>query len=72
MKAHFNSKVEAAIQRSLQVEAQLAELQTKDTPTGVLEDADDDTTVAMMRTKYKVSELINCKIVTYMLCQLFH
>jgi hypothetical protein len=42
-KAHFDSKVEALIQRSLQVEALLAQLQTEDTPAGVLEDADDDT-----------------------------
>ena len=40
-KAHSGSKVEATIQRSLQ--AQLAELQTKDTPAGVFEDANDDT-----------------------------
>ena len=44
-KAHFNSKVEAQIQRSLQVEALLAHLQTEDTPAGVLEDADDDTSI---------------------------
>jgi hypothetical protein len=42
-KEHFDSKVEAAIQRSLQVETQLAELQTEDTPAGVFEDADNDT-----------------------------
>jgi hypothetical protein len=41
-KAHFDSKVEAVIQRSLQVEALLAQLQSEDTPAGVLEDADDD------------------------------
>ncbi len=40
-KAHSDSKVEATIQRSLQ--AQLAELQTEDTPAGVFEDANDDT-----------------------------
>jgi hypothetical protein len=43
MKAHFDSKVEAVIQSSLQVESQLTELQTEDTPAGVLEDSDDDT-----------------------------
>jgi hypothetical protein len=40
MKAHFDSKVEAAIGWSLQLEAQLAELKTKDTPASVLQDAD--------------------------------
>jgi hypothetical protein len=42
-KAHFDSKVEATMQRTLQVEALLARLQTEDNPAGVLEDADDDT-----------------------------
>ncbi len=31
------------MQRTLQVEALLAQLQTEDTPAGVFEDADDDT-----------------------------
>jgi hypothetical protein len=44
MQAHFDSKVEAVIQWSLQEEAQLAELQTKDTPADdVLEVAGNDT-----------------------------
>jgi hypothetical protein len=42
-KAHFDSKVEAAMQRTLQVEALLAQLQTEDNPAGVLENADNDT-----------------------------
>ena len=42
-KAHFDSKVEAAIQRTLQVEALLAQLQTEDNPAGVLENTDNDT-----------------------------
>ena len=42
-KAHFDSKVEALIQRLLHVEALLAQLQTENTPAGVLEDAYDDT-----------------------------
>jgi hypothetical protein len=43
-KEHFlDSKAEAAIQRSLQVETQLAELWTEDTPAGVFKDTDDDT-----------------------------
>jgi hypothetical protein len=43
-KAHLDSKVETATQRSLQVEVLLAQLQTEDTtPAGVLGDADDDT-----------------------------
>ena len=40
-KAHFNSKIEAVIPLSLQ--AQLAELQSKDTPAGVFKDANNDT-----------------------------
>ncbi len=42
-KAHFDSKGEAAMQRTLQVEALLAQLQTEDNPAGVLENADNDT-----------------------------
>jgi hypothetical protein len=42
-KAHFDSKVEAAIQHKIQVEDQLAELENKDTPAVVLQDADNDT-----------------------------
>jgi hypothetical protein len=42
-KAHFDSKVEAAMQGTLQVEALLAQLQTEDNPAGVLENADNDT-----------------------------
>jgi hypothetical protein len=43
MKARFDSKVEEAIQRKIQVEDQLAELENKDTPADVLQDADYDT-----------------------------
>jgi hypothetical protein len=43
-KAHFDSKVEATMQRTLQVEALLAQLQNEDNPAGVLEDADDHDT----------------------------
>jgi hypothetical protein len=50
-KPHLDSKVEAAIQWLLQVEAQLAELQTADTPAGVLEDAVDDTSNNKKQTK---------------------
>ncbi len=42
-KPRFDSKVEEAIQRKIQVEDQLAELENEDTPAGVLQDADDDT-----------------------------
>jgi hypothetical protein len=42
-KAQFNSIVEEAIQRKIQVEDQLAELENEDTPAGVLQDADYDT-----------------------------
>jgi hypothetical protein len=42
-KAHFDSKVEAAIQRKIQVQDQLVELENENTPAGVLQDADDDT-----------------------------
>jgi hypothetical protein len=42
-KAHFDSKAEAAIQRSIQGEDQLAELQNEDAPAGVLQDTDNDT-----------------------------
>ena len=42
-KAHFDSKVEAAIQRKIQLEDQLAELENEDTPAGVLQNAEDDT-----------------------------
>ena len=43
-KARFDSKVEEAIQRKIQVEDQLAELENEDTPADVLQDADYDTT----------------------------
>jgi ATP sulfurylase len=44
MTARFDSKVEEAIQRKIQVEDQLAELlENKDTPANVLQDADYDT-----------------------------
>jgi hypothetical protein len=39
-KARFDSKVEEAIQRKIQVEDQLAELENEDTPADVLQDAD--------------------------------
>jgi hypothetical protein len=42
-KAHFDSKSEEAIQRKIQVEDKLAELENRDTPAGVLQDSDDDT-----------------------------
>jgi hypothetical protein len=42
-KARFDSKVDEAIQRKIQVEDQLAELDNEDTPAGVLQDADYDT-----------------------------
>ncbi len=42
-KARFDSKVEEAIQRKIQVEDQLAELENEDTPADVLQDADYDT-----------------------------
>jgi hypothetical protein len=42
-KARFDSKVEEAIQRKIQVEDQLAELENKDTPADVLQGADYDT-----------------------------
>jgi hypothetical protein len=45
-KAHFDSKVEEAIQCKIQVEDQLAELENEGTPAGVLQDADDDTSDA--------------------------
>jgi hypothetical protein len=55
-KAHFDSKVEAVIQRSLQVEALLAQLvQTEDNPASVLEDADNDTSNEMI-TESKLRE----------------
>jgi hypothetical protein len=42
-KARFDSKVKEAIQRKIQVEDQLAELENEDTPADVLQDADYDT-----------------------------
>ncbi len=42
-KALFSSKVEASIQRSVQLELELAELQNEDTPIAVLKNADDNT-----------------------------
>jgi hypothetical protein len=42
-KARFDSQIEEAIQREIQVEDELAEVENRDTPAGVLQDADDDT-----------------------------
>ncbi len=42
-KARFDSKVKGAIQHKIHVEDQLAELENEDTPAGVLQDADNDT-----------------------------